>query len=97
MNQCYEDENKLGTELAKCVLKGLEHFDNPYGYHVQMRDENPSKTITREISLIITDKYGHVLKCKAIAKEKIVFKKCVNEKIPNYTPEKQMSIKPKLE
>ncbi|QMT60660.1 hypothetical protein [Legionella sp. PC997] len=88
MNHCYEDENKLGTELAECILKKMRGVNNPNGYHVLMKDENFSKTVASEFTLLIYDKYGNILICKGIAKEKIVFKQCDTKKIINFDPQK---------
>ncbi|ARB90868.1 hypothetical protein [Legionella longbeachae] len=88
MNHCYEDENKIGAELAECILDKMRNVNNPHQYHALIRDENFSKTVESDFSLVIYDKYGDVLVCKGIAKEKIVFKKCDSKKIPNFDPNK---------
>ncbi|AUH73272.1 Uncharacterised protein [Legionella sainthelensi] len=90
MNHCYEDENKMGPELAECILDKMRNVYNPHQYHVLLKDENFSKSIESEFSLVIYDKYGDVLVCKGVAKEKIVFKKCDNKKIPNFDPKKML-------
>lgn len=96
LNHCYEDENKIGTELAKCFLEKMKGVKNPNGYKIYFSVENFNKTIASPVSLTIYDKYGNAMICKGIAKEKIVFKDCIIKKIPNFSPGKAMSIDPEL-
>ncbi|WP_258956500.1 hypothetical protein [Legionella sainthelensi] len=76
--------------MAECILDKMRNVYNPHQYHVLLKDENFSKTIESEFSLVIYDKYGDILLCKGVAKEKIVFKKCDNKKIPNFDPKKML-------
>ena len=94
LHQCYDNENKIGAELAKCLLAKTRKSSNPEGYKVNIVDDNPSKTIPSNITITIYNKWGQVFVCKGIAQEKIIIKKCTGKKIPKLNPGEELSITP---
>lgn len=94
MHHCYHEDNQIGTSLARCMLKKLEHDKNPEGYRVQIVDDNPNKQIASNMTLTIYNKAGLVIVCKGIAKEKIQITGCTGQKLQPLTPGQVISIEP---
>ena len=96
MNDCYENKNMLGVNLAKCMISSLKNAKNPNHYRVSIIDENPSKEVASHFEITIYNPEGLVTRCHGIAKLKIHIEKCVGKKITPLSPGEQMSITPPI-
>ncbi|KTC65050.1 Uncharacterised protein (plasmid) [Legionella adelaidensis] len=94
MNICYENENKVGVDLAKCMLEKFEKMDNPQGYRVNVTDENPSKVIPHAITISIYNKYGQMIICNGTAQAKIVINNCTEQQKQPLNAGQELSITP---
>ncbi|KTD61114.1 hypothetical protein [Legionella spiritensis] len=92
MNHCYEDDNKAGLELAKCMMQVLSKHNNPQQYRVNIYDEHPDRNVASYFKITVYNKEGLVVSCTGIAKETIDIKQCTGKKIVPLTPGKEMPI-----
>lgn len=96
MDQCYEVENQVGADLAKCIRKKLEQDGNPQGYLVNIFVENLSKDVMSNITVTVYNKSGLVIVCYGKAQHKIQLTHCTGKQEHPFSKEKMLSIEPPI-
>ncbi|MBA3536022.1 MAG: hypothetical protein H0T84_05355 [Tatlockia sp.] len=94
LDQCYDNEAKTGPDLAKCVLKKLEHKKNPEGYKINFTQDSFNRKILSSFTLIIYNKQGLTITCRGVASDKIHIQSCSSEKKAPLSEGKELSITP---
>lgn len=91
---CYDVENKVGVDLAKCVADKMKSYANPLDYKVNIQMDNLTKATSGTITILMYNKNGYRISCTGTASQTISITQCLSGQGQPLTKGQDLSISP---